>query len=117
MFLLQADAKTPYYPANPSTTGTKLSANVSIPLGAPGSTVTAVIPQIAGGRIWFSIGAQLVFAVNPGPGLVEPSIFNPSDPNINTNFGFMEFTFNASQLFANISYVDFVVSLCLSEQE
>lgn len=59
-----------------------------------------------------------MFAVNPGPGLVEPSVFNQSDPNINTNFGFAEFTFNASQLFANISYVDFVgppISLTLTD--
>jgi hypothetical protein len=69
--------------------------------------VTATIPQLAGARIWFSIGAQLVFAVNPGPGLVEPSVFNQSDPNINTDFGFAEFTFNSAQVFANISYVDF----------
>ncbi|KAK6383357.1 hypothetical protein LTR65_009975 [Meristemomyces frigidus] len=118
LFLLQADAKTPYYPPNPSATGTQLTQNVSIPLGAPGNTVIATIPQIAGGRIWFSIGAPLVFAVNPGPGLVEPSVFNPSDPNINTNFGFAEFTFNSSQLFANISYVDFVgppISLTLTD--
>ncbi|TKA79423.1 hypothetical protein B0A55_03514 [Friedmanniomyces simplex] len=108
LFLLRADAKTPYYPPNPPSTGTKLGANVSIPLGAPGNTITATIPQLAGGRIWFSIGAPLVFAVNPGPGLVEPSIFNPQDPNINTSFGFAEFTFNSAQLFVNISYVDFV---------
>ena len=35
-------------------------------------------------------------------------MFNPSDPNIDTNFGFAEFTLNAVQLFANVSYVDFV---------
>ncbi|KAK4958134.1 hypothetical protein LTR10_004559 [Elasticomyces elasticus] len=116
IFLLQADAKTPYYPPNPSSTGTKLGVNVSIPLGAPGNSVTATIPQLAGGRIWFSIGAPLIFTVNPGPGLVEPSIFNPGDPNHNTNFGFAEFTFNSAQVFVNISYVDFVgppVSLTL----
>ncbi|KAK3639106.1 hypothetical protein LTR56_012655 [Elasticomyces elasticus] len=116
IFLLQADAKTPYYPPNPSSTGTKLAVNVSIPLGAPGNSVTATIPQLAGGRIWFSIGAPLIFTVNPGPGLVEPSIFNPADPNHNTNFGFAEITFNSAQVFVNISYVDFVgppVSLTL----
>ncbi|KAK5701874.1 hypothetical protein LTR97_004692 [Elasticomyces elasticus] len=116
IFLLQADAKTPYYPPNPSSTGSKLAVNVSIPLGAPGNSVTATIPQLAGGRIWFSIGAPLIFTVNPGPGLVEPSIFNPADPNHNTNFGFAEFTFNSAQVFVNISYVDFVgppVSLTL----
>ena len=92
--------------------------NISISLGAPGNIITATIPQIAGGRIWFSVGAQLTFAVNPGPGLVEPSVFNPSDPNININFGFAEFTFNSSQVFANISYVDFValpISLSLTD--
>jgi hypothetical protein len=39
---------------------------------------------------------------------VEPSIFNQADPNHNTNFGFAEFTFNNAQVFANITYVDFV---------
>ncbi|EMC99698.1 glycoside hydrolase family 64 protein [Baudoinia panamericana UAMH 10762] len=108
LFLLQADGKTPYYPPNPSKTGTPINANTSISLGGPGSSVSATIPQLAGARIWFSVGAKLVFYVNPGPGLVEPSIFNPSDANHNTSFGFMELTFNSSQLFANISYVDFV---------
>jgi len=73
---------------------------------------------MAGGRIWFSIGAPLLFYLNPGPGLVEPSVFNHKDPNINTNFGFGEFTFNASQVFVNISYVDFVgppISLTLAD--
>ncbi|KAK3673974.1 hypothetical protein LTR78_006176 [Recurvomyces mirabilis] len=118
LFLLQADAKTPYYPPNPSQTGTKIGVNISISLGAPGDTITATIPQIAGGRIWFSVGAQLTFAVNPGPGLVEPSVFTPADPNININFGFAEVTFNSSQVFANISYVDFValpISLSLTD--
>lgn len=105
---MESDGKTPYYPPNPSSNGTAIPVNISIPLGPPGNTVTATIPQIAGGRIWFSIGAELQFFVNPGPGLVEPSVYNPSDPNIDTNFGFCEFTFNASQIFVNISYVDFV---------
>jgi hypothetical protein len=77
-------------------------------MGAPGNTVTATIPRIAGGRIWFSIGSPLTFKVNPGPGLVEPSVFNTADPNYNVNFGFCEFTFNSAQVFINISYVDFV---------
>lgn len=108
LFLLSADAKTAYYPPSPSSTGQPLGQDVSIQLGAPGSTVTATIPRIAGGRIWFSVGKPLQFFVNPGPGLVEPSIFNPSDPNVDTNFGFCEFTYNSWELFINISYVDFV---------
>jgi len=81
--------------------------------------VTATVPRIAGGRIWFSIGKPLQFFVNPGPGLVEPSIFNPADPNSDTNFGFCEFTYNSWELFINISYVDFVsaVPIALTVQD
>ena len=114
VFLLQADGRTPYYPTSPSSTNAPLAANCSIPLGAPGSTTSATIPHIAGGRIWFSIGSTLTFLLNPGPpgsssaALVEPSPFNPSDPNINITWDFCEFTYNNDQLFTNITYVDFV---------
>ncbi|MCJ1412593.1 hypothetical protein MMC19_006690 [Ptychographa xylographoides] len=107
-FLLQSDGKTAYFPTSPSSTGSPLAKNCAIPLGPPGTTVTVTIPQIAGGRIWFSVNKPLTFLLNPGPALVEPSVTNPSDPNINVEWDFCEFTFNSAQLFANISYVDFV---------
>jgi hypothetical protein len=65
------------------------------------------IPRLAGGRIFVSIDQPLKFLLNPGPALVEPSVHNDADPNININWAFMEFTFNGS-LYGNISYVDFV---------
>ena len=108
LFLLQSDGQTPYYPASPSSNGTPLAVNCSIALGAPGSTTTVTIPQIAGGRVWFCVNDTLTFLLNPGPGLVEPSSSNPSDPNYNKIWDFCEFTFNSTQLFANITYVDFV---------
>ena len=117
LMLLEADGHTVYYPASPSSTGAPLGANCAIPLGGPGSTTTVTIPQIAGGRIWFSVGAPITFLLNPGPGLVEPSVSNSSDPNINVRWDFCEFTYNASQIYANISYVDFVslpISLSLT---
>ena len=114
LFLLQSDGQTPYLPANPPSVGSGLSANVAIRLGAPGSTTNLTIPHIAGGRIYFSVNNPLSFFVNPGPALVEPSVTNPSDPNINTHWTFAEFTFNAEQLYANISYVDFVSSIPLA---
>ncbi|EXJ62062.1 hypothetical protein A1O7_02495 [Cladophialophora yegresii CBS 114405] len=107
-FLLSADGRTPYYPSSPGSVGSPIPQNCAIPLGRPGNTVTVTIPHIAGGRIWFSIDSPLTFLLNPGPALVEPSVTNASDPNIHTNWGFAEFTFNADQLYANISYVDFV---------
>ena len=106
-FLLQSDGSTGYYPASPSATGAPLGANCAIQLGPPGSSRTVSIPQLAGGRIFFSIGSPLTFFLNPGPALVEPSVTNPSDPNINIRWGFAEFTYS-SQLYANITYVDFV---------
>ncbi|KAI5201955.1 glycoside hydrolase family 64 protein [Aureobasidium subglaciale EXF-2481] len=106
--LLEADGKTLYFPENPPAIGSPLAKDCAIPLGKPGNTVTATVPQIAGGRVWFSIDDKLNFLLNPGPALVEPSVLNPSDPSANVNFGFCEFTLNDAQLYANISYVDFV---------
>ncbi|OAL29167.1 hypothetical protein AYO20_09320 [Fonsecaea nubica] len=119
LFLLSADGRTPFYPSSPGAVGSSIPQNCAIPLGAPGHTTTVTIPHIAGGRIWFSIDAPLKFLLNPGPALVEPSVTNPSDPNANTNWGFAEFTFNSDQLYANISYVDFVgppIALTLTTQ-
>jgi len=111
LFLLESDGATAYYPSNPTSNGTALSANCAIALGAPGSTTTVTIPYIAGGRIWFCVGSTLTFLLNPGSsgaGLVEPSVSNPSDPNYYLSWDFCEFTYNSSQLYANITYVDFV---------
>jgi Beta-1,3-glucanase len=74
--------------------------------GGPAASIT--IPHLAGARAWFSIGTPLTFALNPGPALIEPSVTNPSDPNINQQWDFAELTYNDAQLFANISMVDFV---------
>lgn len=117
--IIRSDAVTPYYPASPSQIMQPLGADCAIRLGAPGSTIQAQIPHIAGGRIWFSIDQPLVFHLNPGPALVEPSPTNPSDPNAQIQWGFAEFTWNSAQLYANISYVDFVgipIALTLNAQ-
>ena len=117
LFLLQSDGQTPYFPTSPSSTGSSLSQNCAIPLGAPGNTTTVTVPHLAGSRIWFSVDGTLTFLLNPGPALVEPSVTNPSDPNINLSWDFCEFTFNAAELFVNITYVDFVclpISLALT---
>ena len=113
--LLRANGRDLYYPKSPSGIGQPLAEDCAIPLGPPGSAVCVHIPMMAGGRIWFSCDKKLVFLLNPGgPGgaaLVEPSVLNPSDPNADTNFAFCEFTFNPDQLFANITYVDYVSAI------
>lgn len=111
VMLLQSDGHTPYYPASPSSNGAALSADCGIKLGAPGTSRTVTIPLMAGGRIWFGVGSTLSFFLNTGsngPGLVEPSVSNPSDANYHLTWDFCEFTYNSSQLYANITYVDFV---------
>jgi hypothetical protein len=108
LMLLQSDGHTPYYPASPSAAGSPLAANCAIPLNASGGAPTTItVPHLAGARLWFSIGTPLTFRLNPGPALVEPSVTNPSDPNINVAWDFCEFTYNDAQLFVNISMVDF----------
>lgn len=105
---IKADGKTPFFPSSPSQVGSPVPEDCTIRLGPPGSTITVTIPHIAGGRIWFSLEEQLTFLLNPGPAIAEPSVTNPADPNIHISWGFCEFTFNKDQLYANISYVDFV---------
>lgn len=115
--LLQSDARTLHFPPSPAKILQPLPVDCAIPLGPPGHTTACTIPPIAGGRIWFSRGpTRLTFLLNPGgPGggaaLVEPSVLNPSDPNAQVDFSFCEFTLDAAQVFANISYVDFVPRL------
>jgi hypothetical protein len=109
LMLLEADGQTPYYPSSPSSTNQPVPVNCAIPLNASGGAARQItIPHLAGARIWFSIGSPLTFQLNPGPALVEPSVTNPSDPSIGLQWDFAELTYNSSQLFANISMVDFV---------
>ncbi|OTB01924.1 glycoside hydrolase family 64 protein [Hypoxylon sp. CI-4A] len=108
--ILKANGQDLYFPENPPAIGSPLTEDCAIPL-APLTIVNVTIPQMAGGRIWFSRDEKLTFLLNPGPALVEPSVLNPSDPNADVDFGFCEFTLNDAQLYANISYVDFVPRL------
>ncbi|KAI0393978.1 glucanase B [Xylariaceae sp. FL0594] len=110
---MRPDGKTMYYPTSPPQPQSPLAIDPSIPLGPPGTTTTVTIPQLAGGRIWFSVGAKLTFLLNPGnpgPGIVEPAVTNKSDLNYNIKHEawIMPSYDNQQQLFVNISYVDFV---------
>jgi len=106
--IMSADGKTPYRPTSPSDTLQPLGADCAIPLGGTGGSRTVAIPRISGGRIWFCKDKPLSFFVNPGPALVEPSATNPADANYGLDWGFAEFTWNAQELYANVSFVDFV---------
>ncbi|WP_236792958.1 glycoside hydrolase family 64 protein [Amycolatopsis sp. GM8] len=113
LVLIAADG-TPYYPPSPSATLTPLPVDCAINVGS-GRQVS--VPKMAGARIYLVTGSKLDFFLNPGPALVHPSFLNTADPNFGRTWSFAEFTFNDAQLFANISYVDFVglpLSIALS---
>ena len=112
-FFLTANG-TPYYPPNPAANipPTTLAAPLAIPIGSYGETATVNLPNyITSGRIYFSV-SKLSFAVNNGVKgtiVVAPSFTNPSDPNLNVNYGFVEFTWDKDAgLYSNLSYVDYV---------
>lgn len=115
IMILGSDGKTPYRPGNPSATLQPLGADCAIAIGASGTARTVSIPRISGARIWFCKDKPLNFFINPGPALVEPSATNPSDLNYDLDWGFCEFTWNQQELYANVSFVDFV-SLPISLQ-
>ncbi|NBH10820.1 glycoside hydrolase family 64 protein [Amycolatopsis sp. SID8362] len=104
LVLLRADG-TPYYPASPGAPTTPLPEDCAIPI-ASGAQVT--VPKMGGARVYVVTDAKLDFFLDPGPNLVHPSFLNSGDANYGKNWSFSEFTFNDTQLFANISYVDFV---------
>ncbi|MQA09293.1 MAG: beta-1,3-glucanase [Pseudonocardiaceae bacterium] len=95
---------TPYYPPSPAEQ-TPLE-DCAIPLQGSGTELT--VPRMSGARVYIATEEKLEFFVNPGPALVAPSFLDENDANYQKNWSFCEFTFNDTQLYANISYVDFV---------
>ena len=120
VFVLRSDGSTPYYPVSPSKDHQPLAEDCHIQLGAPGTIRTVKVPHLVGGRVWFCRDDRLAFELNIGPALVQPSVSNPTDANYNRAWGFGEFTFTAVELFANITYVEFVglpVSMALTGKD
>lgn len=113
VFLLRSDGVSSYLPESPPQNMTPLPVDCAISLGGPGSSRTVTIPQIVGGRVWLIRDAKLSFFLNQGgpgggPALVEPSASTPADPNYYFQWTFAELTYNTWELFANVTYVDFI---------
>lgn len=114
LVFLQSDG-TWYYPTADSSQSApvEIPVNLAIPLGGQGSTTSISLPDyLSSGRIYFADGDLHFYTVwstgTNGPGLVQPSSTNPEDPNAGTNWGFVELTNSASELYADLSYLDFV---------
>lgn len=109
LVLLKADG-TAYYPPSPAAEHTPLPEDCAIPLGPSGAAKRLPVPKMAGARVYLVTGDKLDFFLNPGPALVHPSFLSSGDPNYQKNWTYCEFTYNDAQLYANISYVDFVAT-------
>ncbi|NUK12577.1 sugar hydrolase, partial [Streptomyces lunaelactis] len=97
---------------SPSAPQTPLPVDCAIPLRPAGAgPVVLTLPQMFGARVYFVRDSKLDFFVNPGPALVEPAFATSTDANYGRVWSFAEFTFNPTQLYANISYVDLVTAL------
>lgn len=107
-FFLSANGATRVFPGSPAAPMTPLAASTGIPLGAAGTTKRITIPAMDSGRVYFSVGRPLKFFVNPGGGIVMPSVTNPADANATVVWSFFELTLDANGVYANISFVDFV---------
>ncbi|KAI1486691.1 glucanase B [Biscogniauxia mediterranea] len=112
---IQADGKTVYHPAEPSERLQPLETDCAIALDR-GNPTTVTIPQMISGRLYFCLDSKLTFSLNPkdeddplpGPGVVQPSVLDPTDVNNDLNWTFVEFTYDPGLLFANITYADWV---------
>jgi len=87
----------------------------SFPLGRVPSFTLAAGQAVAGGRLYLSFGSPLYLRVDPDSGgLVQPEPANPSDPNAAILFDWVEFTLDATGLYANTTCVDqFAVPITL----
>lgn len=79
--------------------------DVSIPGPANGGSTTINVPRGFSGRVYFSFGDKLRFALTPD-GLVQPAPWAAGDPNRDILFDWSEFTYNDAGLWLNSSQVD-----------
>lgn len=93
-------------------------ANYSIPLS---QCKSITIPQITSARLYLSVGSTMYLQAvgSPVTGYTGPNIDNPTDPNIDVTFDFVELDVNTANFFGNTTRVDqfgFPVQLRLQGQ-
>ncbi|WP_109507932.1 beta-1,3-glucanase family protein [Nocardioides speluncae] len=99
-----------FFPPRPGGAPEPIAQHVAIPVSA---ATEVVVPRMFGARVYFVTDNTLDFlAVATGDtvGIAHPSFVNEADSNFAKNWTFAEFTLNATQIYANISYVDFVAA-------
>ncbi|KAI1749098.1 glycoside hydrolase family 64 protein [Xylaria castorea] len=110
--LLGANGQYVYPQADNSGVPKLITGNIGIQLNGQGQTTQVTLPQaLISARIWFAQGQLSFYTVRDGNGvsaIVEPSAANPADPSAGVQWGFIEFNYDGSTIYANISFVDFV---------
>jgi hypothetical protein len=69
------------------------------------STTLHLPPDLAGGRVYLSIGSKLSFALAPG-GLVEPAPWTANDPSHDVLYDWVELARSGTRIFINTTMVD-----------
>lgn len=79
--------------------------NYSIPLS---QCKSFTVPQILSARIYLSVGSPMYIQAVGSPvyGYTGPNIDNPSDPNIDVTYDFVEVNINATNFYGNTTRVD-----------
>ncbi|KAI0402309.1 glycoside hydrolase family 64 protein [Xylaria palmicola] len=110
--LVSSDGSFFYPDAGGMATPVPIDGDFKIPLGGMGSTTSIKVPDfLISSRIWVSEGELQFFTLVTGEGrtaIVEPAPTNPQDPSASIKWGFVEFNWNDGQVYANITYVDWV---------
>ncbi|KAI1420063.1 glycoside hydrolase family 64 protein [Xylaria sp. FL1777] len=110
--LLGANGQFVYPQADGTGVPKEIVANIALPLNAKGQNTQFTLPQaLISARIWLAHGQLKFYTVRDGNGvsaIVEPSAANPNDPSAGVQWGFIEFNYDGTTIFANISFVDFV---------
>ncbi|MBK1786639.1 glycoside hydrolase family 64 protein [Prauserella cavernicola] len=108
---IKADG-TAYFPPRPGGAEPEpLGEDCAIPVDG---TTEVTVPRMFGARVYFVTEEKLEFQVVQGEGsnaaVVHPNFVSSEDANYGKNWTFAEFTLDQTQLYANISYVDFVAA-------
>jgi hypothetical protein len=64
------------------------------------------VPQIISGRAYISLGSPIYLKVSNENTLVQPNTANPSDPNVDVYFDWLEFTIDNAGFHGNTTQVD-----------
>jgi len=94
------------------------SSSWSFKLSDVSSTNGLQLKSMSSGRMYFGMGEPVyikAIGTAAGIGIVQPNLANPSDPNANKLFDWIEFTAGSNGLFVNTTQVDaFTVPIVIS---